>query len=127
MAVVTTVLAVIGGVSFLGSVGYSIYSSEKEKKELRLEEIDNDIKTYNALISVFEDLKSKLYKSIEYFETGKTDFKNGGHVFQGVPLANTEFNDSINKLNSSITTINQLINAYKKEIEKLKQEKRSLQ
>lgn len=127
MAVATTVLAVVGGISFLASVGYSIYSSEKEKKQLRLAEIDNDIKTYNALISVFEDLKTKIKKSIEYFDAGKNDFKNGGHVFQGDPLANTEFTNSINKLNSSIETINQLINTYKKEIEKLKKEKSDLQ
>lgn len=126
MAVGTT-LAIIGAVSFVASIGYNHYNSAKEKKQLRISEINNDIKTYNALILVFEDLDEKINKSIEYFEMGRNEFKNGGHVFQGVPLANTEFDNTVSKLNSSLETIKKLINTYEKEIKKLEQEKKDLQ
>ena len=78
------------------------------------------------MISVFEGLNKKLEKSKEYFNAGMNDFKKGGHVYQGEPLAKKEFNDSINKIDASIKTSKKLISVYEAEIKKLKEEKANL-
>ena len=59
--------------------------------------------------------------------SGMNDFTNGGHVYEGEPLANSEFNGCINKIDSAISNIDNIITRYNNDKSALIQEKNGLQ
>ena len=129
MAVMTT-LAIIAGVTLLiggAATAGAYYATEDDRARARIKEIEQEIKNCNTIIDSFNNLKSKLQNGKYYLNESKTDFTNGGHVLDGVPLANSEFNSCIDKLNNAINNVNNIIKRYNDDKNELKKEKRELQ
>ena len=129
MAVLTT-LAIIAGVTLVvgGAATAGVYyATEDDRARARIAEIEQEIKNCNTIINNFNNLKTKLQNSKSYLNDSKTDFTNGGHVLDGVPLANSEFNSCINKIDNAINNINNIINRYNNDKSELTKEKRQLQ
>jgi len=114
---------VIGG----GAVAGAWFATEDDRARARIKEIDQEIKNCNTIINSFNNLKTKLKNGKSYLNDSKTDFTNGGHVLDGVPLANSEFNSCISKIDSAITNINNIIKRYNNEKSELNSEKRKLE
>ena len=129
MAVLTT-LAIIGGATLLiggGAVAASWFATEDDRARARIAEIDQEIANCDTIIENFDYLKTKLSNGKSYLNSSKTDFKNGGHVLDGVPLANSEFKACITDINNAITSIDNIINRYTNEKAELNEERRQLQ
>ena len=114
---------VVGG----GIVAGSYYATEEERRKARIEEIKEEIKNCDVIISNFSNLKKKLQESKSYLNESKKDFTNGGHVLDGVPLANSEFNSCISKIESAINNANSIIKRYNNEKSDLNKEKTKLE
>ena len=78
------------------------------------------------MIEHFEGLKKKLELCKEYLNNSKKIFADGGHVLNGVPLANSEFIMCIEKIDNSISNLENLINRYTSDRSKLYDEKNRL-
>ncbi|MBR6690239.1 MAG: hypothetical protein IKL65_02795 [Bacilli bacterium] len=123
-------LTVIGlsilGATVLGGGGTALYyyATEDDRARARIAEIDQEISEYTTIINSFNDLKNKLQNAKNYLSDSKTDFTNGGHVSDGVPLANTEFDSCIGKIDSAIADINNIYNYYDNRISELEKERK---
>ena len=123
-------LMIIAGVALLvgGAITAGVYyATEDDRARARIAEIDQEIKNCDIIINNFNNLKTKLQNGKSYLNESKTDFKNGGHVLDGVPLANSEFNSCISKIDNAIININNIINCYNNDKSKLSKEKKELQ
>ena len=129
MAVLTTI-AIIAGATLLvggGVAAGAYFATEDDRARARIAQIEQEIKNCDTIINNFSGLKAKLQDGKSYLNDSKNDFANGGHVYEGEPLANSEFNDCINKIDSAVTNINNIITRYNNDKSELNREKRGLQ
>ena len=129
MAVLTTI-AIIAGATLLvggGIAAGTYFATEDDRARARIAQIDQEIKNCDTIINNFSGLKAKLQDGKNYLNDSKNNFTNGGHVYEGEPLANSEFNGCINKIDSAISNIDNIITRYNNDKSALIQEKNGLQ
>lgn len=129
MAIMTTI-AIIAGVTLVVGGGITAgvyYATEDDRIRARIAEINNEISNCDTIINHFDSLKTKLTNGKTYLDSAKTDFTNGGHVLNGVPLANPEFTSCIEKIDAALSDISNIITRYKNDKSALKKEKRELE
>ena len=113
MGVITTTLVVLGGALLIGATGAAIHAAtEDDRARETIKKCEADNKQLNSAKEYVSDIKTKLTNAKEYLVEAKNDFKNGGHVLDNVPLANSEFTTCISKLDAAITNANNLINDF---------------
>lgn len=118
-------LGIVAGCTALGFIIHG--SSEKEKAKQRIEQINQEIELSRQRITDLNELNTKLYKGKDYLSDARSDFKNGGHVLDDVPLCNPEFTSCLDKLDAAILNVKQMVNNYDYHISDLEREKRELQ
>lgn len=112
MAIITTGLLIVGGVAAVLGVGGAIWAActeEERKIKERINQLDNENKQLNAAISVLSKLNQNIENAQEYLTSGNEIFANGGHVFSGVALANSENKTCYDKLNVALENSKALI------------------
>ena len=124
-------LCVLGGTVLSSAVTAGIYigtSDEREQNEniRKINEYRKNIEAQQKMIEDFTVLKNNLGDANMYLDYGKINFQDGGHVLNGVPLANLEFNSCLENINNAITGIdtfitdlNSSVTAMQSEVEKL--------
>lgn len=122
----TAILIGIGVVTLVGGIASWLTGDavEEEKLKARIAEIDEALKTSRVIIEKYITVKDNLHKAVEYLKEGKKDFANGGHVLDGVPLANAEFEVSINKTSASVVNVENLIKDLQDNINALEKERK---
>lgn len=113
---------------FLGLLGagivYACYdSAQKEEAQEQIERINLNIGKIQNLKPQYENLKSALNSGKVYLENAQNNFKNGGHVLDGIPLANSEFESCKTKINDSVNQINTIIQSLDEAIKDLEAER----
>lgn len=129
MAVFTTIAIIAGCTLLVGGAATAgaWFATEDDRARARIAEIDQEIKNCDTIINSFSDLKDKLQDGKTYLSDSKDDFKNGGHVLNGEPLANKEFTDCLNKINNAISDIDKIISRYTNDKTELSNERSQLQ
>ena len=84
----------------------------KKSPEVVSKQLKKENEYLNSVKEYVSNLKSKLTNANNYLKDGREDFKSGGHVLDGVPLANTEFSDCISKMDGAIKNAQELINDF---------------
>lgn len=128
MGVLTTIgLIVLGGVVVTSAITAGCYfATEDDRAKAQIQENEANINAYNQVIQEFNGLKTKLNNAKSYLNDAKSDFQNGGHVLDGVPLANSEFTACLNKISNSITYIDGFISNLNSAISELRTENNNL-
>lgn len=129
MAILTTI-AIISGATLLiggGTAAGIYYATEDDRAKARISEIDQEIDNCDIIISNFDGLKAKLESGKSYLNDSKKAFTDGGHVQDGVPLANSEFAACISQIDNAITNIDNIISQYNSAILELEEERRELE
>lgn len=118
MGLLTGTLIVLGVAAVVGVSGAIWHScTEDDRAKQRIKELEAENKQLNSAKEYVSSIKTKLTSAKEYLQKGKSDFKNGGHVLDNVPLANPEFESCITKLDGAITNAKNLINDFNATIE----------
>lgn len=114
MAIITTATLIVAGVacaiSAAGGIWYA--ATEVDRANEKIKQLQAENKQLESAKQYVNNIKDKLTKSKEYLEQGKKEFKNGGHVYDDVPLANSEFKSCIDKLDSAILNAKNLIDDF---------------
>lgn len=112
----------------VGSAATATYYCVTEEDDAKntIQKNEETIKLNQKIISDFNSLKTKLNNSKDYLNEGKKNFTEGGHVLDGVPLANSEFLDCLNKINTTITSIDAFISDLNSTITNLEKENKDL-
>lgn len=111
MAILTTI-AIITGITVAVGTGITVgayFATEDDRIRAEIAELEQKRDNCDTIITSFNGLKTKLNEGKSYLTDAKNDFTNGGHVLDGVPLANEEFTACNNKINGAITNINTII------------------
>lgn len=118
---------VVGGLVAIGTgVAVGVANSDSNIKD-KIADLKAENKTLNAYIEYFTNIKSNLSTGKQNLNDSKTAFTNGGHVLDGVPLANDKFNDCISIIDDTISGLNNIISKYKTQIENNKKEIKKLE
>lgn len=114
MGVITTATLVVLGVTALVGTGGAIWHActEEDRAKEKIKQLRAENKQLNSAKDYVSGIKTKLTSAKEYLTDAKNDFKNGGHVLDEVPLANSEFTSCISKLDGAIKNANSLINDF---------------
>lgn len=114
MAVITTATLIVLGVTALVGTGGAIWHActEEDRAKEKIKQLKAENKQLNSAKNYVSGIKTKLTSAKEYLKDARNDFKNGGHVLDEVPLANSEFTSCINKLDNAIKNANSLINDF---------------
>ncbi|MBE6149750.1 MAG: hypothetical protein E7170_03380 [Firmicutes bacterium] len=123
-----SVLLICGVATVIGVSGAIWHAcTEDDRARERIKQLENENKQLNSAKNYIDGIKTKLCSAKKYLENGKTDFKNGGHVMDDVPLANYQFESCISKLDGAIASANELINDFSTMITKNNNEIRTEQ
>ena len=118
MGVILGALIVAGGTAIIGLIS----SSRAETAKERIKQLKEENKQLESAKNYVSEIKTKLSSAKEYLISAKNDFKNGGHVLDEVPLANSEFTSCISKLDAAMTNATNLINDFNETIAHNKEE-----
>lgn len=113
MGLLTGTLIVLGVGAAIG-IGGGIWHActEDDRARERIAQLKKENEYLNSVKEYVSNLKTKLTNANDYLKEGREDFKSGGHVLDGVPLANTEFSDCISKMDGAIKNAQELINDF---------------
>ena len=114
MGVITTATLIVLGVTALVGTGGAIWHActEEDRAKEKIKQLKAENEQLNSAKNYVSGIKTKLTSAKEYLTDARNDFKNGGHVLDEVPLANSEFNSCISKLDGAIKNANSLINDF---------------
>ena len=110
MSLLVGTLIVLGATAVVGAIGYACTEDDRARERIKQLKAENE--QLNSAKNYVSGIKTKLSSAKEYLTNAKNDFKNGGHVLDGVPLANSEFTSCISKLDSAIRNATNLINDF---------------
>lgn len=129
MAILTTIgLITLGAVALTTAITAGCYfATEEDRARAQIEENNSNIRAYKSMLQDCNLLKTKLYNAESYLKYAKSDFANGGHVLDNVPLANTEFESCFSKINSAVSSLSLFISNLNSAILELEAENRELQ
>ena len=123
MSLIVATLVVGGALTAIGIGGGIWYAStEDDRARERIKQLEAENESLNFAVDYVSNINNKLNSAKDYLNQAKKDFQNGGHVLDGVPLADTEFTSCINKINGAITNATNLINDFNATIEQNKKE-----
>lgn len=127
MAIITTAALLIGVTAF--SIGGSIWhaATERDRIQAQIQQLEAEITSLNEAKKYVENVSTKLNNTKEYLISARKSFGDGGHVYEGEPLANSEFTSCIHNIDEAIGSASNMMRdfddtiAYNKaEINKLK-------
>lgn len=129
MGVITTATLIVFGVTAVVGTAGAIWhaATEDERNAAKLEQLKAENEQLNVAIEYVNNVKGKLVSAKDYLADAKKDFKNGGHVSDDVPLANSEFTSCINNLTNAITNATNLISDFNATISQNNAEIKKLQ
>lgn len=115
---VTAALCLLGAAALLGICAYAATGDQGELNNINkdLQNLNASVKQATASLTHFDNILSKVNKSIEYLEEAQSDFKNGGWVNAGIPLANDEFNNCLEELRTASNNLIKVKNTQQKNI-----------
>ena len=117
-------LGVLGGAALL-NIGISA-ATKADRIRQQVEALGQEHSNTIGIINELKEFKSTLEKGKEYLIAARDDFKNGGHVFDGVPLCDDEFASCIEKLDASLNNTDTLINNYMSHLREVTNEMKNL-
>lgn len=86
----------------IGASGAAIIAStDDERKAAEKKRLKDENKYLKQSIQYIDNIKSEIEKAYKALNESKKEFANGGHTLNGVPLANSEFNNCIQKLENA--------------------------
>lgn len=114
MAVITTATLIVLGVTAAIGAGGAIWHActEEDRAKEKIKQLKAENESLKSAREYVNNVKTKLVGAKEYLTDAKKDFKNGGHVLDDVPLANSEFKSCIDKLDGAIKNATNLINDF---------------
>ena len=114
MGFITTATLIVLGATALVGTGGAIWHActEEDRAKEKIKQLKAENKQLNSAKNYVSGIKTKLVNAKQYLTNAKNDFKNGGHVLDGVPLANSEFTSCISKLDGAIKNATNLINDF---------------
>jgi len=115
---VTAALCLLGAAALLGICAYAATGDQGELNNINkdLQNLNASVKQATASLTHFDNILSKVNKSIEYLEDAQQNFKNGGCVYQNIPFANDEYNDCLEKLRTASNNLIKVKNTQQKNI-----------
>ena len=113
MGVLTGTLIVLGIGAAIG-IGGGIWHActEDDRARERIAQLQKENEYLRSVKEYVSNLKTKLTSANDYLKDGRDDFKNGGHVLDGVPLADQKFSDCITKMSGAIKNAQELIDDF---------------
>lgn len=114
MGVITTTTLVILGVTALVGTGGAIWHActEDDRAKEKIKQLKAENQQLTSAKNYIIEIKTNLTNAKDYLTEAKNDFKNGGHVLDDIPLANSEFTSCISKLDGAIKNATNLINDF---------------
>lgn len=114
MAVITTATLIVLGVTAAIGAGGAIWHActEDDRAREKIKQLKAENESLKSAREYVSNIKIKLESAKEYLTDARSDFKNGGHVYDDVPLANSEFKSCIDKLNGAIKNAKNLIDDF---------------
>ena len=114
MAALTVTLCIIGGLALIGTSGAIWYSAteddrQAERDKQRVEALKAENEQLAVALAYVKNLQTHISNAQSYLAKSKQDFTNGGHVYEGEPLAKTEFDNCEKNLSEAYTRAGNLI------------------
>lgn len=110
MSVLVGTLIVLGVTAAIGAGGAIWHEcTEEDRAKEKIKQLKAENEQLNSAKNYVSNIKVKLESAKEYLASAKKDFTRGGHVYDDVPLANSEFKSCIDKLTSAIKNAKKII------------------
>lgn len=109
----TGTLIVVGSLFAIGTTGAIVHAAtEDERNAAEKKRLETENEGLRSAKNYVESVKDKLKEARDKLSYARDDFKNGGHVLDGVPLANTNFQSCLDKLDNAMTYAERLVSDF---------------
>lgn len=121
MAAVTATLIVLGCLALVGASGAVWYSATADDREAAdnkqlAEQLRIENNQLAQLVAMYENLQKQIINAIDYLGKSKAKFAEGGHVYEGEPLAKAEFDDCEKKMKEASIRVSGVISTINNKI-----------
>ena len=120
-----TISCVFLGICTVIGAGFSMYNSYKDQEALK-QQLPKDIQIIKNKIVVFKTIKTSINQSKNYLIESRNYFKNGGYVYDEVPLGNDIYEQIFSNISEYSKEIDKAISELSKEQTKLENILKSL-